>query len=54
MAKRFEKKETDKSEIKQEEKKIGIIKNMATIACAIFGTAVLIFTNGKNDGTTKS
>ena len=54
MAKRFEKKETDKSEIEQEEKKIGIIKNIAAVASVIVGAAMLIFTDGKHDGTTKS
>ena len=46
MAKRFEKKDTDKKEIKKEEKKIGIGKAIAAGAGTLF-----IITKGKSGGT---
>lgn len=54
MAKRFEKKETDKSEIEREEKRIGIGKIVAGIGTFLLGTAVFIITKGEYGGTTKS
>lgn len=54
MAKRFEKKETDKSEIEQEEKKVGIGKIIASIGTFLLGTTVFIITKGEHGGSTKS
>ena len=54
MSQRFEKKETDKSEIEKEEKKIGIGKIITGVAITLFSATVLIFTNGKHGDPTKS
>ena len=51
MAKRFEKKETDKREIKKEEKKVGISKAIAAGAGTLFSIALFIITKGKSGGT---
>jgi len=54
MAKRFEKKETDKREIKQEEKKVGVGKIIAGVGTFLLSTAVFIITKGKSGGPKKS
>lgn len=51
MATRFEKKNTDKKEIKKEEKRIGIGKALATGAGTLLGVVLLIITKGKSGGT---
>ncbi len=51
MAKRFEKKETDKKEIKKEEKKVGIGKAIAAGAGTLLSAALLIITKLKSGGT---
>ena len=54
MAKRFEKKNTDKKEIKKEEKKVNIGKAIAGVGSFLLGTAVFIITKGKHGGSTRS
>ena len=54
MAKRFEKKDTDKREIESEEKKVGIGKALASVGTFLLGAAVFILTKGKHGGPTKS
>lgn len=51
MAKRFEKKDTDKKEIKQEEKKVGIGKAIAGAAGMVLSFAWFVRTKGKSGGT---
>ncbi len=51
MAKRFEKKDTDKKEIKKEEKKVGIGKAIAGAAGTLLSVALFIITKGKSGGT---
>ena len=51
MAKRFEKKDTDKKEIKKEEKKIGIGKAIAAGAGTLLSVDLFIITRGKSGGT---
>lgn len=47
MAKRFEKKNTDKKEIKKEEKKVGIGKAIAVGAGTLLSVGLFIITKGK-------
>ena len=51
MATRFEKKNTDKREIKKEEKGIRIGKAIATGAGTLLGVALFVITKGKSGGT---
>ena len=51
MSKRFEKKGTDKKEIKKEEKKVGIGKAIAGVAGTVLSVALFIITKGKSGGT---
>ena len=51
MAKRFEKKNTDKKEIKKEEKKVGIGKAIAAGAGTLLSIALFVITKGKSGGT---
>lgn len=51
MAKRFEKKNTDKKEIKKEENKVVIGKAIVTVVGTLFSLALLIFPKGKSGGT---
>lgn len=50
MAKRFEKKNTDKKEIKKEENKVVIGKAIVTVVGTLFSLA-LFFPKGKSGGT---
>lgn len=51
MVKRFEKKQTNKKEIKKEEKKVGVGKAIVAGAGMILSTALFIITKGKSGGT---
>lgn len=51
MAKRFEKKNTDKKEIKKEEKKVNIGKAIAGALGAASLAIIPIITKGKSGGT---
>ena len=51
MAKRFEKKDTDKKEIKKEEKKVGIGKAIAAVGGTLLSAVFFIITKGKIGGT---
>lgn len=51
MEKRFEKKNTDKKEIRKEEKKVGIGKAIVAGAGTLFSVALFIITKGKSGGT---
>lgn len=51
MAKRFEKKGTDKKEIKKEEKKVNIGKAIAGVAGTVLSVALFIITKWKPGGT---
>ncbi len=53
-AKRFEKKQPDKKEIKKEEKKITIGKAIGAGLLALGGLALTILTNGKHGGSSKT
>ncbi len=50
MAKRFEKKNTDKKEIKKEEKKVNIVKAIAGALGTVASFAIFIITKGKSGG----
>lgn len=50
MAKRFEKKNTDKKEIKKEENKVVIGKAIVTVVGTLI-SVVFIITKGKSGGT---
>ena len=51
MAKRFEKKDTDKKDIKKEEKKVNIGKAIAAVGGTLLSAALFIITKGKSGGT---
>jgi len=51
MAKRFEKKNTDKKEIKKEEKKVKIGKAIVGALGAVASAVIFIITKGKSGGT---
>lgn len=54
MAKRFEKKETDKSQIKKEEKKVSLGKKIVGLGGALVGTVVLISQIVSNNDSKRS
>lgn len=51
MAKRFEKKNTDKKEIKKEEKRVKIGKAVVGALGALLSVAMLFKPKGESDGT---
>ena len=51
MEKRFEKKNTDKKEIRKEEKNVGIGKAIVAVAGTLISVALFIITKGKSGGT---
>ena len=53
MAKRFEKKKTDKREFEKEEKKVGIGKAIAGAAGTILSVVLFVVTKGKHGGSGK-
>ena len=54
MAKKFEKKKTDKKEINRKEKAIGTAKTVGGVILTVVGIGVTLITKGKFNGPTKS
>ena len=54
MAKKFEKKKTDKKEINWKEKAIGTVKTVGGVLLTVVGIGVTLITKGKFNGPTKS
>ena len=54
MAKKFEKKKTDKKEINRKEKAVSTVKTVGGVIVGIAGLGIAIVTKGKFNGPTKS